>query len=139
MTKRVLRPRKEIEMVTFHPKVAMASFQPAKRTRRAISTIERGALQIQSVCSVSTQTDNCLLAATNAKLVNELIEKNRMIENKDQQYIKMLERFYLEKGKLTAKICEKRDEIARLTEAIRAIQAEPLVQLVNNGRSNYMK
>lgn len=140
MTKRVLRPRKEIQMVTFHPEVPMASsFQPAKRTRRAISTIERIVHQIQSVYSVSTQTDDCLLSATNAKLVDELIEKNRTIEKKDQQYIQILERFYLEKEKMAAEIREKRDKIARLTEAIQAIQAEPLVQLVNNGRSNYAK
>lgn len=97
---------------------------------------------MQSVCSVSTvstQTDNCLLSATNAKLVDQLIEKNRMIEKKDQQYIQMLERFYLVKERLSAENREKRDEIAQLTEAIRTIRAEPLVHFVNDGRSNCMK
>lgn len=140
MAQRVLRPRKQIEIVALQPKTVAALSQPAKRNRRAISTIERGALQsVCSVSTVSTQTDNCLLSATNAKLVEQLIEKNRMIEEKDQQYIQMLERFFLMKERLTAETSEQSEEIARLTETIRAIRAEPLVHLVNDGRLNYMK
>lgn len=133
MEKRVLRPRKE-------PEKENCQHQPVKRTRRAISTIERSTFrEVQEVQpmkrSSSTQTD-CCLTVTNALLTQELIAKNDFIQQKDQKYINMLERSYLQKEKLSSQIHEQQLEIARLNQQIQSIQNAPLIEFENNGETN---
>lgn len=135
MEKRVLRPRKEPEKENYQP-------QPVKRTRRAISTIERRifreCVEVQSVkclSTSSTQTD-CCLTVTNALLTQELIAKNDCIQQKDQKYIAMLERSYLQKERLLSQIHEQQSDIARLNQQIQSMQNAPLIEFENNGETN---
>lgn len=142
MEKRTLRPRKF---------AAKENIQPAKRTRRAFSTIERivhtespqmkrtkspQTVQVKNVSfvqNIQTQTE-CCLEATNAKLVEQLIAKNNLLQLKDQKYIQMLQRFYLVKEQLTAEIQQKTVEINGLNERIRLMENEPLIDVEPNGK-----
>lgn len=122
MEKRVLRSR-----VMF----AMDNIQPAKRTKRAISCFERvpkAAEQPINIdhMSTATQTENCLVA-TNAELTRQLIAANNSLQQKDQRYIEMLEKFYLQKEKLT-------EQNRSLKARIQSLEIEPLVQVAVNGK-----
>lgn len=112
--------------------------QPAKRTNRAFSSIERGKqlkeLQPGKFSNASSQTDKCL-AATNAKLTQELIANNDLLQKKDQNYIEILQKYYFEREKLTTENREKSLEIAQLKEQIERLQNEPLVD-VENGKTS---
>lgn len=138
MEKRVLRPRN-------HDKaIEIAQLQPAKRNRRAMSTIERSQ-QLKKVpptivSTMSTQTDDCL-AATNAKLAAELIGQNNLLREKDCKYIKMLQQYFMEKERLTTENVRMRLEIAQLRERMEQMENEPLID-VENGMSpiiNHLK
>lgn len=153
---RRLRPRKPLEKENIQPAkrtrralspieqtvrtaIGEKNILPGKRARRAFSTIEREpANQSKKKIdfqNVQTQTDtNCCLASTNVQLVRELIAQNNLIQQKDQKYIKMLERFYLEKTQLTAENEEQNLEIARLNARIHKMESEPLVHIDCNGK-----
>lgn len=135
MQKRVLRPRKGTAEENCQP-------QPVKRTRRAISTIERSTVRVfekfQSVnrsSSISTQTE-CCLTVTNALLTHELMAKDNIIQQKDQKYIIMLERSYLQKERLLSQIHEQQMEIVRLNQQIQLMQNAPLIEIENNGETH---
>lgn len=137
MEKRQLRSRncKGVEKENVQP-------QPARRIRRAISTVE-GCLMMKAVkpmklANASSQTDNCL-AATNAQLTQELIGQNNLLKEKDKKYINMLERYFLDKEKLTAENREKNIEIARLKNDIEQLQSQPLVEVAINGEPKVKK
>lgn len=135
MEKRILRPRKE-------PQKENVQLQPAKRARRAISTIERSNFRavvdvrpVKRSLSSSTQTD-CCLTATNAQLTQELIAKNHLIQEKDQKYIKMLQTFYLQKEQMVSQISQQQLEIAELNQQIQLMQNAPLVEFENSGETD---
>lgn len=136
MEKRILRPRNHDKGIDF------AQRQPAKRNRRAMSTIERSQQVIivpptivppTIVSTTSTQTEDCL-AATNAKLAAELIHQNNLLREKDLKYIEMLQQYFMEKEKLTAENVRMRLEIVQLRERIERMENEPLID-VENGMS----
>lgn len=135
MERRILRPRKE-------PQKENVQLQPAKRARRAISTIERSNFRaiadvrpVKRSSSSSTQTEcfGCCLTATNAQLTQELIAKTRLIEQKDQKYLEFLEMFYLQKEEMVSQISQQHLEIAELKHQIELMQNAPLVEFENNG------
>lgn len=137
MDKRALRFRttdKEVENV--EP-------QPAKRIRRAMSTIEHSR-QVNTVpstnvspTSTSTQTKDCL-AVTNAKLKGELVVLHDLSDRKDQKYVKMLQQYFEMKTHLEKNNLEMQQEAAKLRERIERMEKEknaPLVD-VGTGKSN---
>lgn len=156
MEKRVLRSRagKEIEKENILP-------QPAKRVRRAISTIEFGT-QMNSAAAkkatasaakmvaaaaktakkakpgtfsdVSTQTVDDSLVSTIRMITGELIAKTNLLHQKDQKYIEMMEHYYLEREKLRAENGAKDLQIAQLNERINTFQNIPLVPIEIDGK-----
>lgn len=163
MEKRVLRShaRKEIEKEN-----VIRQPQPAKRTRRAISTIEcqtqyktaaeakrvtlaakamvaaaaqtaAAAARKTQFSDTSSQTDNCLIS-TIQQLTLELIAKGEIIQQKDQKYIEMMEKYYLERERLQAESREKTLQIVQLTQRIDNLEHVPLVLIEANGRLHLM-
>lgn len=135
MDKRALRFRtsdKEVENV--EP-------QPAKRIRRAMSTIEHSR-QVNTVPSTnvsltSTKMKDCL-AVTNAKLKEELVVLHDLSDRKDQKYVKMLQQYFKMKTLLEKNNLEMQQEAAKLRERIERMENEknaPLVD-VGTGKSN---
>lgn len=129
---RRLRPRKP---------TGKENVQPAKRTRRAFSTVERTVhfeeVVIESKKNAGVQTEQTpteyCLASTNAQLVQELIVKDNLIQERDQKYIEMLERFCVEKTHLTEENKEQRMEIVRLNARITEMENMPLIPIDNIG------
>lgn len=134
MEKRILRSGKELNKENRQP-------QPAKRTKRAFSTIERSTFRVdvlqpmKRLSSSSTQTD-CCLTVTNAQLTQELIAKNDLLQQKDQKYINMLERSYLQKERQLSQIGDQKLEIAGLKQQLQLMQAAPLIEFENNGETH---
>lgn len=137
MEKRVLRSRvgKEKENILY---------QPAKRTRRAISTIEciaqlksaAAASETKKKIDASSQTSDDCLASTVRQLTGELIAKGNLLLQKDQKYIEMMQMYYLERETLRADNREKTLEIIQLNERIVNLQNMPLVPIEINGKLN---
>lgn len=128
MENRVLQPRKA--KLTAKESIHI---QPAKRVKRAQSCMERAPKAAERVFNIahvssSTQTENCLVA-TNAELTRQLIAANSLLQQKDQKYIEMLQKFYLLKEKLL-------DENRMLKERVQSLETEPLVQVAVNGKLN---
>lgn len=114
------------------------NIRPAKRTGRAFTTIERmpetSHEKVDKSVDMSTQTGNCL-AATNAKLTSQLIASNEQLEQKNQKYIVMLEKFFLTKEKMEAKNQALERENEHLKGRWEMLQNHPLVQIDDNGES----
>lgn len=72
------------------------------------------------------------LAATNAQLCQQLIERNKALEEKDQKYIALLEKFYLQREKWQTQLQEKNSEIDRLRERVMELEKIPLVEVDGN-------
>lgn len=145
MEKRILRNRacKEIEKENVLP-------QPAKRTRRAFSTIECQ-IQYKTIASAaakiaagekiitapktakfsnaSSQTDDDCLVSTIKLLTQELMAKGNLLYQKDQKYIEMMEKYYLERESLRMDNREKKLKIIKLKERIDNLQNIPLVPI----------
>lgn len=140
MEKRVLRSRarKVIEKENVQP-------QPAKRNRRAISTIEcrtqlkmAHTVETAKIFNASTQTDDCLIS-TIEQLTQELITKSNQLHQKDQKYIEMMQKYYLERERLREENRDKTLEIAQLKERLDHLQSVPLVQIEVNGKAHTIK
>lgn len=146
MEKRVLRSRvaKEVEKGYILP-------QPAKRTRRAFSTIESVTQLKMSAATktaapsktkifsdASSQTDDNCLVTTIRQLTEEFIAKSNLLHHKDQKYIEMMQKYYLEREGLRAKNREKTLEIIQLRERIVGLQNIPLVPIEVYGELNLL-
>lgn len=110
--------------------------QPAKRIRRAMSTIENrrqvNTVPSKNISPTSTQANDCL-AVTNAKLKEELIVLHDLSYRKDQKYIKMLQQYFKMKTLLEENNLEMQQEAAKLRERIKRMEKEKNAPLVDVG------
>lgn len=107
------------------------------RQLNALCSVHFEEVVIESKKDVGVQTEQTpteyCLASTNAQLVQELIVKDNLIQERDQKYIEMLERFFVEKTHLTEENKEQKMEIVRLNARITEMENMPLIPIDDIG------